>query len=579
MTSAVADASQNVRGKARGLRGASPSVNFARLVALALLGGPIVAGLLLTVLPGFGVLPALGGENLSLAPWKKLLAEPGLAASLRLTIFVGFASSAAALALAFAVLARVAARPSGGALEGWLAPLLASPHSAIAIGLAFLIAPSGWIVRLASPWTGFATPPDVAIVGDPCGFALTLGLAVKETPFLIAVGLAALRQFPALAQMRAARALGYRSRTAFLLIVAPQLYARMRLPIAAVLAYGLSVVDMAIVLGPTHPAPLSMLGLHWFLSPDLGDVFVASAAATLQLGVVSASILVWRAAEALVRRALVARARFGTRSGIVEPVARGLALAAGALIGLGFASLVVLALWALAWRWPFPNAWPESFTAEIVRRIAPQLARPLGATVALAVVSTAAAIALAVACLEGDDRRGRRGASAAVYLPLLLPQLSFLFGVETLFSAARLDGTFAAVMWAHALFVFPYVLLALEGPWGALDPRYARAARALGTGAFETLVRVKLPILAGPLALALAIGVSVSAAQYLSTLFAGGGRVETLTTEALALVNGGDRRLSAIVGLMQALFPFAVYVGALVAPRVLHRKRSGLVEP
>ena len=130
------------------------------------------------------------------------------------------------------------------------------------------------------------------------------------------------------------------------------------------------------------------------------------------------------------------------------------------------------------------------------------------------------------------------------------------------------------------LFVFPYVLLTLAGPWAALDPRYARAARALGARGFATLLRVKLPILVGPPpALAFAIGVSVSAAQYLSTLFAGGGRVSTLTTEALALADGGDRRLSAIVGLAQTLFPFAVYATALAGPRILHGKRRGLVDP
>ena len=404
-----------------------------------------------------------------------------------MTVFVGFASSAAALSLALAFLARVALRPVRGGLGGWLAPLLASPHSAIAIGLAFLIAPSGWLVRLLSPWaTGFTTPPDVAIVGDPFGLALTLGLAVKETPFLIAVGLAALRQFPAQAELRAARALGYAPATAFLVIVAPQLYARMRTPVYAVLAYGLSVVDMAIVLAPSHPAPLSVLGLGWLLSPNLDDVFVGNAAAALQLGVVAASLVVWRGSETLLRRALVTRARSGARSGLIEPAARGLSLAAGVLVGLGLAALVVLALWAFAWRWPYPRAWPESFTLDIVRRAAPQLIGPLGTTVALAFLTTAAALALAVGCLESDASLGRHWTNAAFYLPLLLPQLSFLFGVETLFSALRLDGSFLAVAWAHLLFVFPYVLLALAGPWAEFDPRYARAARALGAGGFKT---------------------------------------------------------------------------------------------
>ena len=83
---------------------------------------------------------------------------------------------------------------------------------------------------------------------------------------------------------------------------------------------------------------------------------------------------------------------------------------------------------------------------------------------------------------------------------------------------------------------------------------------------------MKLPILFRPIAIAFAIGVSVSVAQYLATLFAGGGRVPTLTTEALALASGGDRRVAAIAGFLQALLPMAVYLAALMAPRLVVRE-------
>ena len=49
-----------------------------------------------------------------------------------------------------------------------MVPLLAVPHLALAVGLAFLIAPSGWLVRLIAPWAaGWQTPPDVLLVQDP----------------------------------------------------------------------------------------------------------------------------------------------------------------------------------------------------------------------------------------------------------------------------------------------------------------------------------------------------------------------------------------------------------------------------
>ena len=542
-------------------------LNAPQALALALIGLPTLGGLLVTLAAAFGVLPALGATRPSLAPWRRLFDEPGLAASLRLTLGVGFAASLLSLTLALCLL--VLARPRA------LSPLLASPHSALAVGLAFLIAPSGWIARALSPWaTGWTAPPDLATLGDAWGLWLTLGLVVKETPFLVAVGLAALRQFPARAQIQTAQAMNYSRSVAFALIVAPQLYARIRWPVYAVLAYALSNVDMALILAPSHPPPLSVLALRGLTSPNLDDLPAGEAAAVLQGAMVAAALAVWRLGEHAGGAALRARAYAGARGGgwAVE----GLGAAA---LGLSYASLAGLAVWALAWRWPFPAAWPSSFTLSLAAAQAPRLAAPLGATLALGLFVSGAALALAVGWLEAEDRRGRRANAALVVAPLLLPQIAVLFGAQILFAALGIEGSFAAVAWAHLMFVFPYVWLTLADPWRALDPRYRRAAAALGAGPWETLARIKLPLLLGPLALAFAVGLAVSASQYLATLFAGGGRVATLTTEALALAGGGDRRLAALLGLAQTAAPLALYAAAFALPRLVHAGRRGLRAP
>ena len=79
-----------------------------------------------------------------------------------------------------------------------------------------------------------------------------------------------------------------------------------------------------------------------------------------------------------------------------------------------------------------------------------------------------------------------------------------------------------------------------------------------------------------PVLTAAAVGMAVSVGQYLPTLLIGGGRVATLTTEAVALAAGGDRRAIGVYGLMQtaaALLPFAV---ALAVPALVWRNRRGL---
>ena len=47
----------------------------------------------------------------------------------------------------------------------------------------------------------------------------------------------------------------------------------------------------------------------------------------------------------------------------------------------------------------------------------------------------------------------------------------------------------------------------------------------------------------------------------------GAGRISTLTTEAVALASGQDRRISAIYALLQSLVPFLFYFIAILIGR------------
>src|SRR5262249_17406431 len=146
---------------------------------------------------------------------------------------------------------------------------------------------SGWIVRLLSPWaTGFTRPPDWLIIHDPRGLSLMAGLIAKEVPYLLLMTLAALGQTNAAQTRRIATTLGYRPITGWLKAVFPSFFPQIRLPVFAVLAYGLSVVDVALILGPTTPMPLGPRLVQLFNDPDLNLHFVASAGALLQLALV-----------------------------------------------------------------------------------------------------------------------------------------------------------------------------------------------------------------------------------------------------------------------------------------------------
>lgn len=541
---------------------------------------PVVAGLVGTLLPAFGVLPALGRSELSLAPWRELAAQPGLATSLRITLVTGFTAALLSFALALSFCAWAWRRPWARRIGQWLAPVLATPHSALAIGFAFLVAPSGWLVRLLSPWaTGFDVPPDVATVGDTAGIALVLGMLLKEVPYLVLMTIGALNQVPADATLAIARSLGYGRAAAWFRLIVPQLYPQLRLPVYAVLAFSLSVVDVALILGPSHPPTLAVLALRLFQDPNLALYFPAAAAATLQLLVVLAAIGLWRIGEraaAFAGRAWVER---GSRSDALAATASAGGAVVVGLVAAAALSLAGMALWSFAAQWRFPDAWPAAFTLTHWERLAQPLAGPAVATLAIGATATALALLLALACLEHEAQRPARPrppALSLLYAPLLVPQIAFLFGMQVMLVRTNLDGSFAAVVWAHLAFVLPYVFLSLADPWRAFDPRLAHAAASMGASRWRTFARIKLPMLARPLLIAVAIGFSVSVGQYLATLFAGNGRVATLTTEAVTLASGADRRVIGAYAFLQGLLPGLVYAAALAIPAIAFARRRGL---
>jgi putative thiamine transport system permease protein len=541
---------------------------------------PIGAGLCGTLLPAFGFLPAIGGDALSLAPWRTLVAHPGFLTTVATTLFTGIVAAMLALALAVGLCVTAHGRRWTRRIGGWLAPVLATPHSAIAIGFAFLVAPSGWIVRTISPWlTGWTLPPDVATVGDPAGWALIAGLLLKEVPYLILMMASALNQVPAERHLAIARSLGYTRAESWLKVILPQVYPQIRLPLYAVIAFSLSVVDVALILGPSNPPTLSVLAVRWFTDADIRWYFPAAAAAILQLLLVVAVIAAWFAAE---RVAMACGRNWivgGGRNGLGATAAAVAGTLATTLFALAIIAMLGLLLWSFAAQWRFPDALPAAWSLANWSRHLFVLAAPAASTLLLGSASTVIALLLVTGCLENESRRHVRAGPVTLwilYIPLLVPQVAFLFGAQALLVRLDLDGTLMAVVWAHLIFVLPYLFLSLADPWRAVDPRYARAAASLGATPARVFFGVKVPLLLRAIAIACAIGFAVSVGQYLPTLFAGNGRVSTLTTEAVTLASGADRRVIALYALLQSFLPFVVFIAAALVPARLFVRRHNV---
>ena len=138
-----------------------------------LFGLPVLLGLIGIILPASGYFPALGQTSFSSDAARHFLATPGLGLASWLSLKTGLMASAVSLGGCFIILAAFSGSRMMLRLRRLLGPLVAIPHSTIAVGLVFLLAPSGWLMRLVSPaLTGLDQPPAWGLVPDPYGLSL-----------------------------------------------------------------------------------------------------------------------------------------------------------------------------------------------------------------------------------------------------------------------------------------------------------------------------------------------------------------------------------------------------------------------
>ena len=563
----------------RGDRALSIAVAASPVLVIATLAGPVLAGLAGTLLPAFGFFPALGGDSFGLDGFRTLFAEPGIWMSIRLSLFTGLAATAISLAVVILAIGAGIGTRAFARLTRLISPMLALPHAAAAFGFLFLLAPSGFLSRLISPeLTGWTQPPDILIPNDPMGFSLIAGLVLKEIPFLLLMALAATSQIKIAQSRQLIASFGYGRIAGFLIAIWPQLYQRMRLPVFAVLAFSTTVVDVAAILGPTNPAPLAIRLVGWMNDPDLSMRFPASSGAIVLVLLTLAAILLWTGLEwigSIAMRRQCGRGRRFEHDALVRWLSLTVAALTSAIVLSG---LLLLALWSIAGLWQFPHAFPSQLTLKSWMNALPQMAGPLWTTVSVACLSAAISTALVVLVLQraSETRREVLAGQWLIYTPLIVPQASFLFGLQLLVIGSPFAFSTPMLVLVHMVFVLPYVLLSLNDPWRGFDQRFEQIAFGLGQSRWHVFWKIRLAMMLRPLLTAFAIGFAVSAGLYLPTVLIGAGRLPTITTEAVALASGGNRRVIGVYAFMQTLLPYIAFSFASLLPALLFANRRAM---
>ena len=535
---------------------------------------PLLLALVLGLPMGWA-LWAAASQVVDAQAWQALGADPQTLRAWGLTLWTGLASTVLAWCTVARLLASGFIRHRLARCLAQVPALLATPHAAMAIGLVLWLSPSGWALRLVSPGlSGFDAPPPWLTTQDPWGLGLILALWLKEVPFLLWVAATQMQREDVRRRWQAEHALaqtmGRSPGQAFAQVVWPQLAPHLRWPAMAVLAYGLTVVDMALIIGPASPPTLAVLAWQWLGDADVAlQAQGAAAAGLLTLSVLAVAVLLGARSvqSALSIRWTSAFLQWGASS---KAARIGGASSTSALWG-GFLVLYAavwfsLAVGSVSGVWPFPKVWPSLWTAGAWAQVLGS-ADTVWATLGLAAASASVCLVWSVAWLETASRRWQQALRPGWLLPLVLPSVLWVVGLYSIALQCRLEGQWLGLLLAHAVMVLPYVLLALEPAYLAVDPRQAAVVASLGHGRWAQLWRIKWPLLKRAITSAWAVGFAVSVAQFLPTLYVGAGRYATVTTEAVTLASGGQRSLMSAYAALQMLLPLMVFALAAVLGR------------
>lgn len=185
----------------------------------------------------------------------------------------------------------------------------------------------------------------------------------------------------------------------------------------------------------------------------------------------------------------------------------------------------------------------EGFTLDWYRRLAED-GRLLGAvrnsllvagttTLVSTVLGTLAALALA------RRFRGRRSTEAALFLPVILPEVVLGAALLTFFGAVGLRLSIWTVVVAHVVFCVSCVAFVVRARLAGLDPSLLEAARDLGAGPFETFRRVTLPLILPGVAASALLVFTLSIDDYVVTSFVAGVGATTLPLHIYSMLKVG----------------------------------------
>jgi putative thiamine transport system permease protein len=522
---------------------------------------PILFGLLGFVLPSFGYFPILDKYDFNLNYFYLSFTIPGITKSVVLSFVTGFMSTLLALFFSQVIILYIFQTKYYQFLKTIISPLLAMPHITMAIGLMFIFSPSGLFFRLFSPWlTGFERPPNFFILPDEYGFFLILGLVLKEIPFFILVSISAIEQFGAKNFLNVGKSLQHSTFSIWCILLFPLIYKRIRLIVFIVIAFAASVLDMSLLLAPSTPSTLAIRILQYYQSSETESLFIASNLALIQLFVIVILLLIWILLEKLVSNNflfiyLVRACSY--KNSFIKYFTFTLILI---LFALSILTIITSFLWGLGSNWFFPNLFPASVNIEIFVKFFNENKSIILISIFIPLIVSLLSCVIVILWVELTEILNKKYYyfEGFIFLPLFIPQISFLIGIQSFLTPLNFSNFFIPLIIVELFYVIPYSFIILAPSVREIKKDILKVAASLGKNRFERLIFIKIPIIMPTFLLSIAIGMLVSFALYTPVYFIGAGRITTLTVEALNLALSGAKKDLGVATIFQIIIPIII---------------------
>ncbi len=524
---------------------------------------PIIFGFIGFFLPSFGYFPILGKSEFNLNYFHLSFNIAGISKSIILSLFTGLVSTLLALFFSQVILLYLFKTRAYNYIKIIISPLIALPHITMAIGLIFLFSPSGLFFRLISPWlTGFDRPPNIFIMPDEYGFFLILGLILKEIPFFILVSLSALQEFSAKKIFDLGKSLQNSNFSSWCILIFPLIYKKIRFVIFIVIAFTASVVDMSLILAPSTPSTLAIRILQTYQSSDADSLFIASNLALIQLFIIIILLLFWMVLEKIVSYKLSFIFFMKILSFKTFFIKKIVILTSVILFFLSILGIISSLIWGLSANWYFPNFFPKSLTLDVFTNFYNENKSIIFISIFISFIVSLISSLLTIIWVELIEilKIKKIYFEWIIFIPLFIPQISFLIGLQSFIIIFDFDSYLLPLIIIQLFYVIPYSFIILAPSLREIKKEIIIVATSLGKNRLQRLLSIKIPIVMSSLLTSFAIGMLVSFSLYTPVYFFGGGRITTLTVEALNLALSGSRQDLGVATFFQIIIPILILI-------------------